>query len=79
MDFAQLSKERYSVRKFSDKEIGYVSKLMNTGFSDNEPKKVLIGCFETLSREKLLNAKPETDDDWASQLSKIASNKKGSI
>ena len=65
--------------RFSDKEIGYVSKLMNTGFSDNEPKKVLIGCFETLSREKLLNAKPETDDDWASQLSKIASNKKGSI
>ncbi len=79
----QLAEENRSfdisflAQKFSDKEIGYITRLMNTGFAGNDPKTVLSDCFKTLKTEILLNEKPQSDDDWAAQLSKIADNKKG--
>ncbi len=62
---------------FSDKEIGYISQLLNTGFNDNNPKAALSECFKALKTEKLLNAQPQDNDDWAAQLARIAENKKG--
>ncbi len=61
---------------FSDREIGYMSQLLNSGFNDNNPKGALLECFNALKTEKLLNA-PTTDDDWAERLAEIANNKKG--
>lgn len=66
-------------QRFSDKEIGYISRLLNSGFADNNPKTVLNECFKVLKTEKLLSVKPEDDGDWASHLSKIAANKKGNL
>ncbi len=70
-DFSAIS------QSFSDQEIGYVSRLLNSGFSDNNPRNALNEGFKALKTEKLLNAKPDSDDDWAAHLSKIAENKKG--
>ena len=52
---------------------------MNTGFAGNDPKIVLSDCFKILKTEMILNEKPQSDDDWAAQLLKIADNKKGII
>lgn len=70
-DFAYISDS------YSDRELGYISQLLNSGFNDNNPKAALSECFKALSTEKLLSNKPENDDDWAAQMSKIAENKKG--
>ncbi|MBO7217107.1 MAG: toprim domain-containing protein, partial [Clostridia bacterium] len=61
---------------YSDKEIGYVAQLLNSGFNDNNPKVALAECFKALKTDKILNDKPESDD-WAAHLSKIIENKKG--
>lgn len=70
-DFTEISDS------FSDREIGYISMLLNSGFNDNNPKHALAECFKALQNEKILNAKPDNDDDWAANLVKIAENKKG--
>ncbi len=61
---------------YSDKEIGYISQLLNAGFNDNNPKSALNECFNALKTEKMLN-EPLPDDDWAAHLARIAENKKG--
>lgn len=62
---------------FSSREVGLISKLMNTGFSGNDPKAVLIDCIEVLKNEKAVTASTQSSDDWASQMRLIAENKKG--
>ena len=62
---------------FSPREIGYISKLLNSGFEGNSPKDVLLDCISVLKTEKNMSAKTETVDDWVSQMRKIAEDKKG--
>ena len=62
---------------FSPREIGYISKLLNSGFEGNSPKEVLLDCISVLKTEKNMSAKTETVDDWVSQMRKIAEDKKG--
>ncbi len=64
-------------QSFTDKEIGYVSSLLNSGYNDNNPKNALLESFKALSNAKLYSEKPETTDDWAALLTKITENKKG--
>lgn len=71
-DFSLISES------YSDQEIGYLSRLLNAGFNDNNPKVALSIAFDTLKKEKLNNeAIPESNDDWGATLSIIAKNKKG--
>ncbi len=71
-DFSLISES------YSDQEIGYLSRLLNAGFNDNNPKVALSIAFDTLKKEKLNNgAIPESNDDWGAALSIIAKNKKG--
>ncbi len=58
-------------------ESGYISNLMNNGFSGNNPKAVLLDCISVLKREKATSTKPLDEDDWAAQMRIIAENKKG--
>lgn len=62
---------------FSLKEQGLISKLLNNGFVGDNPKAVLIDCVSVLKNEKALIAKTDDTDDWASQMRRIADNKKG--
>lgn len=62
---------------YSDQELGYISQLLNSGFNHNNPKVALNECFKALQTEKLLNSKPDSEDDWAAHLKMIAENKKG--
>lgn len=62
---------------FSTREVGLMSKLLNSGFEGNSPKEVLLDCISVLKTEKTLSAKTESVDDWASQMRKIAEDKKG--
>ncbi len=67
----------YVSQSFSDQEMGYISRLLNTGYNDNNPKTALAECFKAIKTERLLSATPDDSDDWAAQLSRIAENKKG--
>ncbi len=62
---------------FSPREVGLMSKLLNSGFEGNSPKEVLLDCISVLKTEKTLSAKTESVDDWVSQMRKIAEDKKG--
>ena len=62
---------------FSTKEVGLISKLLNNGFNGDNPKAVLIDCINVLTNEKSLTQNIDNTDDWASQMRKIAENKKG--
>ena len=63
--------------RFSPKEGGYMTKLLNTGFEGDRPKSVLIDCISVLKTEKSMKEIITDNDDWASQMRKIAENKKG--
>ncbi len=73
--------QMFSLTDFGDnisaRESGYISKLMNNGFSGNDPKTVLLDCISVLKSEKAISAKPQDGDDWAAQMRIIAENKKG--
>ena len=78
----QLSRSEYfSISdlgdRFSPKEGGYMAKLLNTGFEGDRPKSVLIDCISVLKSEKSMKNVATDNDDWASQMRKIAENKKG--
>ena len=62
--------------KYNDKELGYVSKLLNTGFASNNPKEILLDCVKVLKEEWVM-LDTDNNDDWAAQMKKIAENKKG--
>ena len=64
--------------KYNDKEVGYVSKLLNTGFASNNPKEILLDCVKVLKEEKVM-LDTDNNDDWAAQMKKIAENKKGNL
>ncbi len=63
--------------RFSPREAGYISKLLNTGFEGDHPKSVLIDCISVLRSEKSMKDVITDNDDWASQMRRIAENKKG--
>lgn len=63
--------------RFSPREIGLISKLLNSEFIGDAPKGTLLDCIAVLKNEKSLSVKTTDDDDWASQMRKIAENKKG--
>lgn len=63
--------------KFTDREVGFIIKLLNSEFIGNDPKATLIDCISVLKKEKSLQASSLDDDDWATQMQKIAENKKG--
>ncbi len=63
--------------RFSSMEIGYISKLLNTGFEGDNPKLILSDCISVLKTEKTLARSADDIDDWASQMRAIAENKKG--
>lgn len=63
----------------SDRELGYISKLMNAGFSGKEPKENLRACISVLKKEKEISGVKENNNDWVSQMQKIAENKKGNL
>lgn len=65
--------------KLTDREIGYVSKLMNAGFSGKEPKENFLACVSVLKKEKEITGVKEDNNDWVSQMQKIAENKKGNL
>lgn len=78
----QLSRnETFSISsigdRFSSMEIGYISKLLNTGFEGDNPKLILSDCISVLKTEKTLAHNADDIDDWASQMRAIAENKKG--
>ena len=63
---------------FTPKEVGLITKLLNSEFVGDNPKDILIDCINVLLNEKFLSSGTVTDDeDWASQMQKIADNKKG--
>ena len=63
--------------KFTDREVGFIIKLLNSEFIGNDPKDTLIDCISVLKKEKSLQVSSLDDDDWATQMQKIAENKKG--
>ena len=63
--------------RFSAREIGYISKLLNTGFSGDNPKDVLGDCISVLKNEKALSGEFDDNVDWANRMKMIADNKKG--
>lgn len=63
--------------KFSDKETGFIIKLLNSEFIGDQPKDTLADCIDVLKREKDTSSSSLDDDDWAIQMKKIAENKKG--
>ena len=63
--------------KFTDREVGFIIKLLNSEFIGNDPKDTLIDCISVLKKEKTLQVSSLDDDDWATQMQKIAENKKG--
>lgn len=62
---------------FAPQEIGFISKLLNTGFKGDEPTMMLADCVKVLKEEKARLSKPVNNDDWATQMKRIAENKKG--
>ena len=66
------------VDAFTPKEVGLITKLLNSEFVGDNPKEILIDCINVLLNEKFLSSGMSVDDeDWASQMQKIAENKKG--
>lgn len=63
--------------RFSDRETGFIIKLLNSEFIGDQPKDTLIDCIDVLKREKDTSSSSLDDDDWATQMKKIAENKKG--
>lgn len=63
--------------EFTDAEIGYISMLINSGFSSDKPKTVLNDCIKVILEEKMLTKSDDTVDDWALKMKQIADNKKG--
>ncbi len=63
--------------RFTDRETGFIIKLLNSDFIGDGPKDTLIDCIEVLKREKEISSSSLDDDDWAIQMRKIAENKKG--
>jgi hypothetical protein len=62
---------------FSPREVGYISKMLNSEFIGDNPKDTLLDCIAVLKKEKSFSKKATDDDDWASQMRFIAENKKG--
>ena len=62
---------------FAPRESGYIVKLLNNAFEGDGPKEVLKDCISVLKNEKALSAGTVDDDDWLSQMRRIAENKKG--
>ena len=63
--------------EFTDAEIGYITMLINSGFSSDKPKTVLNDCIKVILEEKMLTKSDDTVDDWALKMKQIADNKKG--
>ena len=63
--------------RFSDKEFGLISKLLNSEIIGNGPEETLMDCIKTLKKEKEISKPSLNDDDWATQMQKIAEDKKG--
>ncbi len=63
--------------RFSDRETGFIIKLLNSEFIGDQPKDTLTDCIDVLKREKDTSSSSLDDDDWATQMKKIAENKKG--
>ena len=63
--------------RFTDREIGFITKLLNSEFIGNDPKDTLMDCISVLKKEKSVSTSSLDDDDWAIQMQKIAENKKG--
>lgn len=63
--------------RFSDKEIGLIVKLLNSEVIGNGPKETLMDCIKVLKKEKEISKVSLNDDDWATQMQKIAEDKKG--
>lgn len=62
---------------FTDAEIGYITKLINSDFSSDNPKIVLNDCIKVILEENMLKKSDDTVDDWALKMKQIADNKKG--
>lgn len=65
--------------EFSDSEIGYISKLMNTEFASDNPKTVLKDCIKVILEENMLKSSDANLDDWALRMKQLADNKKGNL
>lgn len=63
--------------RFTDREIGLVTKLLNSEFIGNNPRDTLLDCISVLKNEKSTSTCALDDNDWAIQMQKIAENKKG--
>ncbi len=63
--------------RFSDKEIGLIVKLLNSEVIGNGPEETLMDCIRVLKKEKEISKVSLNDDDWATQMQKIAEDKKG--
>ncbi len=64
---------------FTDAEIGYISKLMNTDFNGDSPKTVLKDCIKVILEENMLRFSDDNLDDWALKMKQLADNKKGNL
>ncbi|MBR6573208.1 MAG: DNA primase [Clostridia bacterium] len=62
---------------FTDGEIGYITMLINSDFSSDNPKTVLNDCIKVILEENMLKKSDDTVDDWALKMKQIADNKKG--
>ena len=63
--------------RFSDREIGLITKLMNSEFIGDGPKETVMDCITVLKKEKQMSVSSLNSDDWVTQMQKIAENKKG--
>lgn len=62
---------------FTDAEIGYITMLINSDFSSDNPKTVLNDCIKVILEENVLKKSDDTVDDWVLKMKQIADNKKG--
>ena len=62
---------------FTDGEIGYITMLINSDFSSDNPKTVLNDCIKVILEENMLKKSDDTVDDWVLKMKQIADNKKG--
>ena len=63
--------------RLTDRELGYLSGLLNNKGATNNVKEVLSDCVKVLKSEKAISSHSSEDDDWVAQMRRIAENKKG--
>ena len=63
--------------RLTDRELGYLSGLLNNKGTTNNVKEVLSDCVKVLKSEKAISSHSSEDDDWVAQMRRIAENKKG--